>query len=34
MKKPCTSCAKRRAALKLAAKKLIIKFKPKGKNDV
>lgn len=32
MKKPCKACAKRREALKLATKKLIIKFKPKGKN--
>lgn len=31
MRKPCKTCAKRRAALKLAAQKLIIKIKPKGK---
>jgi hypothetical protein len=30
MRKPCKKCAERRAALKLAAKKLIIKIKPKG----
>lgn len=28
MRKPCKSCEARRAALKLAAKKLIIKLKP------
>jgi hypothetical protein len=31
MRKPCKKCLERRAALKLAAKKLIIKIKPKGK---
>lgn len=29
-RKPCAKCAERRAALKLAAKKLVIKIKPKG----
>jgi len=29
--KPCKKCAERRAALKMAAKKLIIKITPKGK---
>lgn len=30
MRRPCKGCAKRRAALKTAAKKIIIKLKPKG----
>lgn len=31
MKKPCTACEKRKAALKLLGKKLIIKIKGKAK---
>jgi len=31
MKKPCAACAKRRAALKLAAKRLVINIKGKLK---
>jgi len=29
MRKPCSSCAKRRAAMKAAAKKIILKIKGK-----